>query len=175
MCSDKTLHGRDGYCVVLQTLERSPADVVFPKLTKCLFRKYGPSGTIQIHDALCVMALNVVNEKIFMVLWYWFALLALVSGLALLWRLLILGLLVCASAHSRSFMSVLAQRALGTPVTLDPVYLSPVTQRLDCGDWLFLQLLGANMGTRVYREFMEQLVQAMEQAKQSDLQPLWNS
>ncbi|PNF31403.1 Innexin inx3 [Cryptotermes secundus] len=159
----------------LQTLERSPTDVVFPKLTKCLFRKYGPSGTIQIHDALCVMALNVVNEKIFMVLWYWFALLALVSGLALLWRLLILGLLVCASAHSHSFMSVLAQRALGTPVTLDPVYLSPVTQRLDCGDWLFLQLLGANMGTRVYREFMEQLVQAMEQAKQSDLQPLWNS
>jgi hypothetical protein len=175
ICSDKTLNNRDGYCVVFQVLERSPADIVFPKLTKCLFQKYGPSGTIQIHDALCVMALNVVNEKIFMVLWYWFALLALVSGLALLWRFLILGLLVCASAHSRSFMSVLAQRALGTPVTLDPVYLSPVTQRLDCGDWLFLQLLGANMSTRVYKEFMEQLVQAMEQVKQSDLRPIWNS
>jgi hypothetical protein len=121
------------------------------------------------------MALNVVNEKIIMILWFWFALLALVSGVALLWRLLILGMLACASAHSRSFMSVLAQRALGTPVTLDPVYLSPVTQRLDCGDWLFLQLLGANMGTRVYKEFMEQLVQAMEQVKQSDLWPMWNS
>jgi hypothetical protein len=156
-------------------LEGSPAEVVFPKLTKCLFRKYGPSGTIQVHDALCVMALNVVNEKIFMILWFWFALLALVSALALLWRLLILGLVVCASAHYRGFVSVLAQRALGTPVTLDPVYLSPVTKRLDCGDWLFLQLLGANMSARVYREFMEQLVQAMDQMKQSDLWPMCNS
>jgi hypothetical protein len=121
------------------------------------------------------MALNVVNENIFMILWFWFALLALVSVLALLWRLLILGLLVCASAHSRGLMSVLVQRALCTPVTLDPVYLSPVTQRLDCGDWLFLQLLGANMGTKVYREFMEQLVQTMEQVKQSDLRPMWNN
>ncbi|GFG29677.1 hypothetical protein Cfor_07307 [Coptotermes formosanus] len=68
----------------LETLEVSPADVVFPKLTKCMFRKYGPSGTIQIHDALCVMALNVVNEKIFGALWFWFALLALVSALAVL-------------------------------------------------------------------------------------------
>jgi hypothetical protein len=139
-----------------------------------MFRKYGPTGTIQIHDAMCVMTLNVVNEKIFAALWFWFALLTLVSVLALVWRLLILGLLSCASAHSRSFMSVWAQRALGTPVTLDPVYLSPVTQRLDCGDWLFLQLLGANMGARVYREFMEQLVQAMEVVKQSDVRPMWN-
>jgi hypothetical protein len=121
------------------------------------------------------MALNVVNEKIFMILWLWFALLTLVSVLSLLWRVLILGVLACASAHSRSFISILAQRAVGTPVTFDPVYLSPVTQRLDCGDWLYLQLLGTNMGATVYREFMEQLVQAMEQMKQSDLWPMWNS
>lgn len=171
----KILHHAVGCCFVFQTLEISPADVVFPKLTKCMFRKYGPSGTIQIHDALCVMALNVVSEKIFVALWFWFVLLALVSGLALLWRLLLLGLLACASVYSRSFISVWAQRAVGAPVTLEPAYLSPVIRRLDCGDWLFLQLLGANMGSKVYREFMEQLVQAVEQAKQSDVWPIWNS
>ena len=171
----KILHHAVGCCFVFQTLEISPADVVFPKLTKCMFRKYGPSGTVQIHDALCVMALNVVNEKIFVALWFWFVLLALVSGLALLWRLLLSGLLACASVYSRSFILAWAHRAVGAPVTLDPAYLSPVIRRLDCGDWLFLQLLGANMGSKVYREFMEQLVQAMEQAKQSDVWPIWNS
>jgi hypothetical protein len=120
------------------------------------------------------MALNVVNEKIFVALWFWFALLAFVSGLALLWRLLLQGLLACASVYSRSFISTWAQRAVGAPVTLDPAYLSPVTRRLDCGDWLFLQLLGANMGSNVYREFMEQLVQAVEQAKQSEIRPMWS-
>jgi hypothetical protein len=33
---------------------------------------------------------------------------------------------------------------------------------------------GANMSARVYREFMEQLVQAMEQKKLSDLWPISN-
>ncbi|XP_020296877.1 innexin inx7-like isoform X2 [Pseudomyrmex gracilis] len=68
--------------------EIDPLDVVFPKVTKCIFHKYGPSGTIQKHDALCVMALNVVNEKIYAVLWFWFIALAVITGLGLVWRAL---------------------------------------------------------------------------------------
>lgn len=62
-------------------------DVVFPKVTKCSFYKYGQSGSIQMHDALCIMALNVVNEKIYVVLWFWFAVLMFVSVCSLVWRL----------------------------------------------------------------------------------------
>lgn len=63
-------------------------DIVFPKVTKCLFYKYGASGSIQHHDALCVMALNVINEKIYTLLWFWYGLLLVVTCLALLWRAL---------------------------------------------------------------------------------------
>ena len=66
----------------------NPLDVVFPKVTKCTFHKYGPSGTIQTYDALCVMALNIVNEKIYTFLWFWFIILAIVTGLSLVWRIL---------------------------------------------------------------------------------------
>lgn len=65
-------------------------DIVFPKVTKCTFRKFGPSGTVQVHDSLCIMALNVVNEKIYTFLWFWFMFLLAASALALLWRLLTL-------------------------------------------------------------------------------------
>jgi len=34
------------------------------------------------------MALNIVNEKIYTVLWFWFIVLAVITGLGLLWRLL---------------------------------------------------------------------------------------
>ena len=44
---------------------------VFPKLTKCTFHKYGPSGTIEIKDGLCVLPLNILNEKIYILLWFW--------------------------------------------------------------------------------------------------------
>lgn len=66
----------------------SPLDIVFPKVTKCTFYKYGASGSIQRHDALCIMALNIVNEKIYMFLWYWFIILSIITGLALVWRIL---------------------------------------------------------------------------------------
>lgn len=63
-------------------------DVIFPKITKCHFHKYGPSGSLQVHDTLCVMALNVINEKIFTILWFWFGFLGIVTIMGLLWRLL---------------------------------------------------------------------------------------
>lgn len=64
-------------------------------MTKCVFHKYGSSGGMQQHDALCVMALNIVNEKIYFFLYYWFFLLLIVSALGLLWRILAMTL------HSR--------------------------------------------------------------------------
>jgi len=65
-----------------------PLNRVFPKVTKCIFQKYGPSGSLQKHDALCVLPLNIINEKIYIFLYLWFVFLAAVSGIWLLYRLL---------------------------------------------------------------------------------------
>ena len=62
------------------------------QVTKCFFQKYGASGTIQVHDTLCVMALNVINEKIYTFLWFWFVIMAVANVAGLLWRLLTLAL-----------------------------------------------------------------------------------
>lgn len=73
---------RDDFKGIMDTL-----DMVFPKVTKCHFFKYGASGSIQKLDALCVMALNVINEKIFIFLWFWYIILAFVTCMALVWRI----------------------------------------------------------------------------------------
>jgi hypothetical protein len=62
----------------------SPFGLVFPEVTKCTFRKRGPSGTFHHHDALCVMALNIATEKIYIFLWFWIAMFC----VATLWRVL---------------------------------------------------------------------------------------
>ena len=47
----------------------NPMDVLFPKMTKCEYRRIGLSGTNETHGALCIVLLNILNEKIFFALW----------------------------------------------------------------------------------------------------------
>ena len=41
-----------------------PFNVWMCRMTKCTFHKYGGSGTIQKFDALCVLGMNIINEKV---------------------------------------------------------------------------------------------------------------
>ena len=63
----------------------NPAKSIFPRVAKCTFMKFGPSGTLQRHDAQCILPINIINEKIYVFLWFWFCFLALMSALDLIW------------------------------------------------------------------------------------------
>jgi len=63
-----------------------PMVEVFPKVTKCQFNRHGPGGDIINHDALCLLPLNIVNEKIYLVMWFWLLFLALTSLVAVFYR-----------------------------------------------------------------------------------------
>nr|AIJ10713.1 innexin 5 [Cancer borealis] len=61
-----------------------PMDRVFPKVTSCSFYQVGRGGGETEHTALCVMPLNVLNEKIFIFLWFWYIIVAALTGLGVL-------------------------------------------------------------------------------------------
>ena len=67
-----------------------PMHVVFPKMAKCTFHKYGPSGTIEKKDGLCVLPVNIINEKIFIFLWFWLVVVSAVTGMFLIYRVAVL-------------------------------------------------------------------------------------
>jgi hypothetical protein len=69
-----------------------PMAKVFPKVTKCTFHNYGPSGTVEKKDGLCVLPLNIINEKIYIFIWFWLIIVTIVSALALVYRLIVLGM-----------------------------------------------------------------------------------
>ena len=66
-----------------------PMSRVFPRMTKCTFLKYGPSGSIQKHDAQCILPINIINEKIYVFLWFWFGFLAILTVIDLIWNYMI--------------------------------------------------------------------------------------
>ena len=50
----------------------SPFTTIFPKMTKCTLELFGPSGTVVNHDGLCILPINVINERIYLILWFVF-------------------------------------------------------------------------------------------------------
>lgn len=128
-----------------------PMERVFPKLAKCLFRNYGPSGTVQALDALCVLSVNNINEKIFTFLWFWFLLVALVSTLNMAYRVVVVTV-----PTSRSVL--LKFRSRGAP--LDKINVIQRTFKI--GDWFVLYQLGKNIQSTCYNALITELAKNLD-------------
>lgn len=46
----------------------NPMDIYFPKITKCDYFEHSSNGQIDKYDLLCLLPLNQLNEKIFLVI-----------------------------------------------------------------------------------------------------------
>ena len=56
------------------------------RLTKCTFHKFGTSGELEKHDALCILPLNIFNEKIYIFLWFWMLALTSLTSIVVIYR-----------------------------------------------------------------------------------------
>ncbi|XP_042238528.1 innexin inx2-like [Homarus americanus] len=126
-------------------LQEEEEEVVFPKVAKCSFYMFGPSGSLARHDTLCVLPLNILNEKIYLFFWFWFVCLAVVSGLGLLLRL--------CTFHPEVRLLVLHNHARFTPT----VHLRAICHSYDLGDWFYLCLLAKNLDPVVCRDLLREL------------------
>jgi hypothetical protein len=119
---------------------------IFPKVTKCKFYKYGPSANIESVDALCLLPINIINEKIYVFIWFWFVLLALATAAMLVLHAM---LLICPPL--RAYML----SARSPNASLDSLH--SVLRRCSAGDWFLLHMLAQNVDSLVFAELMELL------------------
>lgn len=129
----------------------NPMDKYFPKLTKCWIRDYGPSGSIQFKDRLCVLPLNIVNEKIFVILWFWLIMLTFVSTLAVLFRIMVLSLRPLRTLMIMGQLRYVKRSAVNR-----------IVKRFGYGDWFILYLLGKNMNPLIFKELVIELSKELE-------------
>jgi hypothetical protein len=138
----------------MDPMERQdPMHTVFPKVTKCTFHKYGPSGTVENKDGLCVLPLNIINEKMFIVIWFWLVILAVISGVFLLYRLAVLlgpqirvALITVKGGKSTKRSDVEA--------ILEPSSLNYVEK---IGDWLILYFICKNLDVLTVNDLIRHL------------------
>ncbi|XP_015789286.1 innexin inx2 [Tetranychus urticae] len=123
-----------------------PMVKIFPRVTKCTFHRYGSSGDVQKHDSLCILPLNIINEKIYIFLWFWFVILAVISGWVIIERMVIIFF-----PHFRYLYLRSAARLA------DRNDIREVLDHSRIGDWFILHLLAKNLDSLHFRELVKEL------------------
>merc|ERR1719340_141575 len=60
----------------------------FPTLTACKFKSGGDSkGSVDVETSLCVLSQNIINQKIYLFLWFWMILLMVAAGIGAILRI----------------------------------------------------------------------------------------
>ena len=125
-----------------------PMIMVFPRMTKCHFNMFGPGGTIETHDSLCILPLNILNEKIFLLQWIWFIMIAVLSGCLLLTRIALL-----LSPVFRKHVLRFQLKAL--PLEITQLFCDNAS----IGDWWLVYMLSRNIDPTFTKEIMWQIVE----------------
>lgn len=116
---------------------------IFPKEAKCTYYRYGSSGSIETRDALCILPLNVLNEKVFLILWYWLLLLFIISSICVLYRALFLFV---------PQFRVYLLRALTRK--LDSKSAKFIVEKTKLGDFFVLYRIGKNVNPALYKDLI---------------------
>lgn len=131
-----------------------PMATIFPRVTKCSFYKYGPSGTVQTHDAICVLPVNIVNEKVYVFLWFWLVLLSVLSIFSIIYHIFIL----ITPSMTKSMLRSRSMHQHDLP-------LEEMGKHFELGDWKLLYILSKNMEPLVFGEFLREVYKAIKRAK----------
>lgn len=95
---------------------------------------------------MCILPINIVNEKVYIFLWFWFYFLALVSAVALIYR------------ASTIFYPGLRRIAVHSHCRIaDPKLIKEVLQMGGVGDWFILDLLSKNIDPLNFNDLMTDL------------------
>ena len=71
-----------------QKFTNNPMCEAFPRVASCDYYRFGSGGNTTNINALCILSLNIINDKVFLVLWWWFLILIFMGVGTVLFRMI---------------------------------------------------------------------------------------
>lgn len=134
-----------------QEYRQDPLIFVFPRMTKCTFRRFGVSGDLQKYDALCILGQNVINEKIYIILWFWFMMLAVLCSLVVVYRLTIAFFPMFRPFFLHARCRIASRH-----------HINVVLRKTNIGDWFLLYMLGKNVDPIIFKEIVAEMAKKVD-------------
>lgn len=133
----------------------NPMCDAFPTVVSCNFASVTIGGTTaNTNDALCILSQNIINEKIYLVLWFLIQILFVLSAFHCLYRLVLITV-----PASREFIlrARCKQRGSHRYTKMHGNIMGDYICRLCLGDWFFLNQLSSNCHPLFFVKFMSKL------------------
>ena len=126
----------------------NPMCSAFPTMVNCIIETGGVNQNVDKKSYICLLAQNIINEKIYLALWFWFIVLFFTSGIILLYR----GLIITQPWFRRMEL----QSRIRTTIKLTA--LQQIEARYNgLGDWFLLCQIGRNSTPYYFRAFLREL------------------
>ena len=70
-----------------QVVTINPMCKAFPTEVSCVLPNVGASGGNQNQNGLCVLSQNILNEKMYLAIWFWMVFLIIISPFCIIYRI----------------------------------------------------------------------------------------
>jgi len=126
----------------------NPMCSVFPTIVNCDFKTFSVNnGPPDTRSNICILGQNIMNQQIFLILWFWFVVLFIASALMVIYRLVTLSLVDIQRTTIQCYVKskdVDAVKAL----KLDFDHI---------GNWFILTQIGRNATPYTFRKFLNEV------------------
>ena len=130
-----------------ETVKLNPMCSVFPTIVSCDYQIYGVTGHLDKRSNICILGQNLMNQKIFLIIWIWFMVLFAVTACMILYRLVTLF-----SEDGRTYTIQYYAKSE------DKVAVKKIKLGLRfIGNWFLLTQIGRNSDPYRFREFLDKL------------------
>jgi len=134
----------------------NPMCEAFPRVASCTFRKFGSGGRVSRYSALCILSLNIVIDKIYLVLWYWYMLITVLGLIRVVCRIF----QIFSSKIRFWLMKIKMHRYFKRSKNLDSLEI--YIRAIKIGDWFVLYQMSKNLNRRFFYDFLLALAKEYE-------------
>lgn len=130
---------------------KNPMCIAFPRIASCDYWRWGSGGRQESINAICILALNIINDKVFLVLWWWFLMLAIIGFIRVFYRAI-----QCKSSRLRyHLINMRMNRYFKKSSKIAKI--ESFISKCKLGDWFVLYQLSKNLNRPFFMDFLTQL------------------
>merc|ERR1711915_800956 len=134
-----------------QRENKNPMCYTFPRIASCDYWRWGAGGLQENINAICVLNLNMINDKVFLVLWWWFFFVSILGVVRLVYRFI-----QTQSAWLRfQLLNLRLSRYFKKSGKI--VKIEKFIRSCKLGDWFVLYQLSKNLNRPFFMDFLTHL------------------